>query len=715
MKFLRSAYNFFIYHLLLFSTAVVPHYCLANPAASIPQNSQGTTTAINESDLYTFEQLGWDSSITLNGYQPNYTFYLPIPKRLNIQKAFLHLKMAFSPLLKEGTRVDLHFNQTPIRHLVIPNHLNEEVSWDIELPLTNLSPDWQKLTFSAKFVSTKNLCDPDIWIYISPQSSLSIAATIQPFMGSLNQLPYPFIDPTAIKLTPTLLLLPSNPTAQEIFSLLNVATQLGQSSGDQTLNLSVGFINENEKALAKSNLILIATFEHLKQSYFAQTALSQQSSIINKALKSSSGILVLTGSPFNSVLGQLIITGNNSSSLNKAASAFLSSEFTSLSSGKIAVVEQIQTSPQISSRGRWYQSSLKELGYPSKSVSGLGQHRLTYSIPLPNNHIPLQGRIKTYVTAPIFPGKNYSYITLLVNGLKQSTYWLTKEHSNWQAEIDSSAMKPGINTIDYLVNLHREGELCTPENAHELWATIHAETQFETGLSTSFPLAMLNQLPVPFSNKVNVILPDVLSKDEIDRLANLFYKFGQLIAPNPLQLKFHNSRGVNEEFVRNHNVILYGTPETNPWVKFALEYMPVQLNGASRLLKQHNRKLQVTGEQSFGLLELTSSPWSEDNAVLLITANAQNALYLACNALNDDKTRMSLNGNIALINSNQSIELLNSYDNSYISLRHRVTTYIVNVAKNIQYYLGTHLQILIIIFAIIVPIWILLRRKKRGD
>ncbi|KTD36246.1 cellulose synthase regulator protein [Legionella nautarum] len=147
MKLLVNRYNFFIYSLLLLVTVIqTTNSAATRPSVSNPANL-GKFNSMTAN--YSFKQLNWDSSITLNGYQPNYTFYLPLAKHLNVQKAILHLKMAFSPLLTAGTRVDIKFNQTVIRRLTLPANLSEEASWDIELPLTQLAKDWQTLNFSA--------------------------------------------------------------------------------------------------------------------------------------------------------------------------------------------------------------------------------------------------------------------------------------------------------------------------------------------------------------------------------------------------------------------------------------------------------------------------------------------------------------------------------------------------------------------------------------
>ena len=711
MSLLYRTHNLLLKRLLLLFFSILSYNCEALPIVS---NKEKVQLRHNEvTNIYTFEQLGWDSSVTLNGYKPSYTFYLPISTHLNAQKAMLHLEMAFSPFLGNETSVEVKFNQTSIRHLTLPPNLSNELNWDIELPLTQLSPDWQALTFSADLSSKKSLCDPNIWIYISPKSSMTLTTQALPYSGSLNQLPYPFIDAGSPSPVPVLLLLPKVFLHQEIFSLFQVALQLGQMADDNKINLSVDFINDSVENQKVNNLILIGTSTHLFKDSGLQIETLGHVDEVKNALSKDSGIILLSQSQFNPVFGLLTITGANDAALQKAVSAFLTPEFKSLASGQIAIIDKIQINPIKNTVSDVYRSSFKELGYSDQSVSGLGRHKLTYNIPLPNDLVPSFAQVKSFVTTPTVPGNNNSQVTLLVNGLKQSSFWVTQEHSVWQANINPEALKPGINRLDYLIDLHLEHEQCTRQNYDEVWATIYSQTQFQASFFNSFPLAMLNQFPVPFNSEITIVLSEHLSKENLNNLAKLFFKFGQLFQPYSVHFNFRTSNQVDEDFIRNNNIILIGTPSNNPWVKLALDYMPVQFNRNSRLLKLSQKKLEISGNHSTGLLELMPSPWSEGKAVLLISGDSESALYWTIKTLINDKVRMSLNGNIAIINSDQSTEIFSSYDNRYISLKHRVTMYLSNFGKNILYYLETHPQIFIYLLVLIVPLIILLRKRNK--
>lgn len=688
-------------------------HCFAKAPVTETQNPTIIPTQASKTTTYTFKELGWDKSITLNGYKPSYTLYLPINNHLNPQKAVIHLKLASSSLLTDETNIDITFNQTIIRRVTIPVDSTQEVSVDIELPLTQLSPEWQTLTFEAHLSSKKNLCNPDNWIYISPDSSLTLTTLELPFNGTLNQLPVLFLRSIGLNPIPLMLLLPEHPESQEIFSLFRIALQIGKMVGDNHINLMVDFINGSEEKQKESNLIAIGTKAQLFNDNNVPLSMTTFTQDIKTALNDSAGVMILEPSPFNPIHGLLIITGSNYSALSKSVSVFLTPEFTKLASGKDVIVDTIQVHETEKPNDGWYHASLEALGYSDQSVSGLGRHMLSYMIPLPNDHIPSNVTVKTLITAPLFTLNDHSQITLLMNGSKQSSFKLVKEHSSWNVQIDSSAMKPGVNKLEYLVDLHLENENCTRKDYNEVWATIYAQTEFNTLFLTDVPQAMLNQFPVPFGSAVTVIVPDQLSKMDINNLAQLMLKFGQLIQPNPIVFNFLTSTEANEDFVRHNNIILYGNATNNAWINFAADYFPVQLKQNARFLKSSEKQIQLSGEYSSGLLELIASPWSERHHVLLITGENEAALSQAVLTFVNDKSRIALNGNIALINSDGSVELLKSDDNRYFSLKNRIVNYIATLGKNSLYYIENHLQLLIYLLACLVPLYVFLRQRKK--
>jgi len=664
---------------------------------------------------YSFKQLGWDSKVTLNGYSPEATLYIPLASSLNVQKIVLHLKMAFSPNLMEGTMVALQFNGTDISKFSLPDNPGQSMQIDVELPVTNLSESWQNLHFSAVLKGNKTTCDPDIWIYISPESSISVDWLRLPFKGTLNKLPSPFTEFAALSPIPTLLLLPPSPAVEEIMSLLQIAFKLGQAVSDTTNALSSQIMNDSVDGLKNSNVIVISTLPHLENMPVQLTTMVHENGMHTDFSKGN-GLLLLQPSPFNPLRGLLIISGSDESALYKATEGFLNKEIKALTFGKLAIIHQIDEPADNDVIGDIYDKTLKDSGYTDTNVSGLGRHSLRFNIALPTAKIPANTRVETFITTPIANTSGSSQLTVLVNDHKQASYWLKENHSSFETEIDPSAMKPGLNKLEYLIDLHFEDpkqEQCTRANFDTVWATIYAQTRIKTGFSSEFPESMLNQLPVPFAHDITVVLPDPLIQEDINLFSLFFFKLGQLAKPFAMQVHIRTSNQVDEDFIRNHDVIILGTAKTNPWIPFALERMPVSLKGDSRSIMVDEKHLQVSGESSTGLLELAPSPWSENHTLLLITGDNQTGFHNAIISLINDKLRNTMEGNIAFINQDKSVENLNSYAHQYMSIGKRINLYISNMGKNIYYYLLNHPQIFIYLLVFIIPLIIVMRNRKK--
>lgn len=664
-----------------------------------------------ETITYSLQQLGWNSSVSLNGYKPSYTLFLPIPRNWQLSQALLHLNMSFSPDLAAQSRLVIKFNDYPLRQLTLPS--TTPLTADIALPLLQFGDSWQKITFSAYLESAKNLCDPDIWMYFLPNTTLSIDFTRLPFDGSLNQLPYPFIDPTNINPIPTLIVLPNAPSSQDLNALFQVALRLGRTLENSQSLISTGFMGHLEKSqLENSHLIALGLTQQLFQDPLIDYKNILNSPEINQALSNQLGVLSLTPSPLNPQFGLLIITGIDQSAFNKALNAFTLPEFKSLSFGKHAFIKNVNFEPKVSQFRGWNHTTYKGLGYENRSVSGLGRHGLSYLVPLPYNQSPTQTTFKTFITAPLSLANGSSQITLVVNGAKQSSFQLKKEHSEWITSMELDALKPGMNQINYVFDLHLPDENCERQDFDQVWATIHAQSEIETVFSNHFPKTMLNQLPVPFGSEINIIFPDNLANTDIALLTRLFLKLGQLFSDDAQQIALYHSHEVDETFIRNHNIILIGTPSNNPWINFLFDFLPIKIKGAERIFNSQQNRLQLTDTRSIGLLELAQSPWGGAHAILLITGDKAESLAWAIQSLTDDKKRLQLNGNIALINANKNIEVVNSYSPRYMSFTEKMLL-IINVMRyNMVYYAQNYGQFIVYFIGIIVPIFIFLRRRK---
>lgn len=669
-------------------------------------------------ETYTLKQLGLDRATTLNGYKPAKTLYLPTPSSASIKSLVLHLKLNFSEALKDGSQVEFYFNQQLVRRLGLDDSGARESVIDIELPLTQLSKDWQQLEFSATFFSARNLCDPNVWIYIDPKSTLTATWTRSTFDGRLNELPAPFVSSGAIYPTKVLALLPLNPLPQELFSLLRVALYLGTASPDGKVRFTTGFVGQTGALLSTHQLLLTG----LRDSLFGASAPLQAEWLQNPIIRETrealttpdTGALALAPSPFNPFLGVLVITGDSLKGLQKASKALLIPEFIKLAAGHSTLVNKAWSVNGASNPAEYLDVSLKSLGYDDRSVSGLGHHVLEYDVHLPNNKVPQGATLTTMVTSPVIDGeKDDSLITLMVNGKRQGVFRIRNLHSEWKTTLKADALKPGRNRIQYLMDLHLNNEECSRQTQKEIWATIHAESHFSATFSDVLPKASINQFPVPFAGEVAVIIPDDAPKQMYDALVRLMFKIGQLFAPDIPHFSFYTAGMVDEAFVREHNTVLIGEPSSNPWVKLLFDYLPVTLHPDARHFVTKQSQLNLKTSETTGLLALLPSPWSKKTTILLITGDSMASVFRAVHAFTKDSERMRLDGNIAVINEDESIRFFDGYNIRYAAFHERLSESLLDTTKNLFFYLRQHPQIIMYLLVLLVTLGVYLKRRKK--
>lgn len=667
----------------------------------------GNATEIQVNN-YTFKDLGWSNSVTLNGYAPSNILFLPIPKTPSPLKATLHLKIAFSASLADSSRLEIKFNQTVLRTIAPPS-TGSYVDLDIELPLTNLSDQWQELNFVAYLRSANSLCTPDVWIYVLPESTLSISVNQSVFSGTLNAIDQLFLNTNSINPISLLLLL-SSPRSESLFLAFDVAQRLGQLTQNSKLSLNTAFMNFSSQQLNSQNVVLIGTAQELNQYPIYSQQIEQK---LNETLQQDKGYILLEPSPYNPFNGLLTFTGADFAALHKAVAAFMAPDFDKIIAGHVASIDSVEVVAPKNTTLNWENTTLTALDYSDQTVMGLGHHTLSYTISLPTDEQPRSANIKTLITYPAAPGNNLSQITLVMNGQKQSVLQLSENHTQWSTQINSKALKPGANTLEYVFDLHLEHEECTMQNYNQIWATIYSDTEITILFDKHYPFAALNQFPVPFSGEINVILPNILSAEDISDLNRLFFKLGQLIPAKLLSLKYYKAADVDEPFIRLNNVLLYGTPNSNHWVQFALQFMPVSLENNNRVLKLPNEHIAAQVDHSTGLLELMNSPWHSQRSVFVLTGTDQKGLGKALNHFIDDSSRLKLNGNIAFINVDNSVEVINTDKGRYVSLKDQFSNWLINQTRNIIFFIKYYPQIFAYLLVFLVPLLIFIKRYKK--
>ena len=97
---------------------------------------------------------------------------------------------------------------------------------------------------------------------------------------------------------------------------------------------------------------------------------------------------MLAASPWNSARSILIVTGATDTAVANAAKAIRQPDFVKVARGSYALVPTTPVEPPTSLPLESGVVTFKTLGFPTQTVSGIGKHTLTYTLPMPNGRTP---------------------------------------------------------------------------------------------------------------------------------------------------------------------------------------------------------------------------------------------------------------------------------------------------------------------------------------
>ena len=280
-------------------------------------------------------------------------FFLEIPPGwVLLPGSQLVLDVASSPALSsEQSHVAVFLNEVPIGNIPTgENAQNTRAVFDLPIQQINVNPLGERphkliLRLSVSNYLRQSRCSTvyadSAWIQINGSSSF---VTVNDFMATpdLQAFPYPFVNDDA---GATTIILPENPTADEIENSINIASTLGRYTPSD-FSLEIITVDEvSEISLAQSNVIIIGTVERNSLiNEFNDHMGELNNPGVYEALKNTSNGLIREGqSLWNNNRVALLVFAQTQEGVDNAILGLFDGAPPILQSGKLAVVEPNQT------------------------------------------------------------------------------------------------------------------------------------------------------------------------------------------------------------------------------------------------------------------------------------------------------------------------------------------------------------------------------------
>lgn len=220
------------------------------PAIDNPPN---VLTIFEEAEV--FKGLGGSRSI-----------WFQIPPNVKLSgNQFLQLNYICTPLiLSQLSTITVFLNDIPLtsRHLEASN---EPIQWTILLPEIKTNQDWNEIRIATRQQILDEVCDnidaTAAWVKILPTSFLHIdKQNATPML--LRSYPYPFYDKLTTNPINSTWFLPPTPTAFEIATMLQLASNWGGINKGKIPNFT---ISTDATTNAQNDKLIIGELSHLKQ------------------------------------------------------------------------------------------------------------------------------------------------------------------------------------------------------------------------------------------------------------------------------------------------------------------------------------------------------------------------------------------------------------------------------------------------------------------
>jgi hypothetical protein len=215
-------------------------------------------------------------------------------------------------------------------------------------------------------------------VLIKPTSGFRLPFEVSAPDLDLSRLPAPFFLRNALLPDKTLVVVPDEPDVQELRAALNVMAGFGSLVGE-TFDFSLATDGElTEDLRAASNLIFVGMpdqFDQLSPVDFPLAIQNNQFSNL-PAESATDGVIQMAVSPWNESKTALLVSGNSTEAVMKAAQAVSSGRILIYQNPALAYVADVQplsrTLPVVED------FTLQSLGYETDTLSGIGLQSVEY-------------------------------------------------------------------------------------------------------------------------------------------------------------------------------------------------------------------------------------------------------------------------------------------------------------------------------------------------
>jgi hypothetical protein len=590
--------------------------------------------------------------VELSGVISNQTLNIPVPQSwLPGDDNWVEIKTNASPLL-DLAESSLTISLNGSRIGSYPLSRISKFKLRVLIPANMLTQGNNALTFTGvlylptdRDTNCQNWEDPSRWLSVEPGGILHLSFVRRDLSVSLSNFPRVLIEPLERYLPnenrkSILIVLPDDITQDDLTSLSTVSYMLGRSA-DPSYDWKPEIVTESQFNSAVSlsrNIIFIG----------------RAPDGLRDLADNDKDYVALLPSPWEQGYAVMIIGDQNRQDGVSPASVFGDPARSVLLNGQVAYVDRrLPPSPQQFPNDLTFE----DLGYLNRTVRGIGQQNLVYSLHVPYDVDPVLVKLNLALVHSPDLDIQRSSITVYLNGFSVAGILPTARSSTGEpitVGLPAKSFRPGVNFIRIRFDLHIPYSSCE-QSPESVWATVLNNSILEVTYRNRSPIPSLKHFPLPFSDYPGFIyvVPDQGSHSSAEYISRLSFVFGASAYLQDYPPEAITAADFLQKSKDYRNFILIGLPSQNSAIMSVNNLLPQPFTQEGNFLQDSFGVYLPTSDRdaSLGLMQIISSPWVQDGNILVLTGNDQQGLEWAWDVILNPASWDQFAGNLMVIGS----------------------------------------------------------------
>ncbi|WP_246559640.1 cellulose biosynthesis cyclic di-GMP-binding regulatory protein BcsB [Leptothoe kymatousa] len=520
---------------------------------------------------------------------------------------------------------------------------------------------------------TQDPFDPSLWTEILPDSKLVFNYDAEPFQLDFNSYPYPLIDVLSLETNHIDYVLPTKQDQAWLTAVAKLQTSLGRIADYRPLETDL--VKKLDDVSKGNRVVVVGTpaQQPMLEGLDLPLDLKNKRWLDDKQtlIPSDKGILMWTVLE-DKQAPVLVATGNGPAAVAKAVQFLTQSQDRKIGSGQVVLVDDVEeiSTPDMRDWPRYLPLSdnfeLGDLtgfnGEPMDDVVIRGAHAPAFEFDfkaLPDDRF-LPGNVMNlrYTYGPQVNPLT-SLVEVQLDGITVAGKRLDsidgKRRANLKVELPEQHITPQSRIKVYLRFDPRERRSCSRVTDHQLWGTIHSDSNFNLNRQQVAKLPDLNLIKsgYPFASpqdlsRTAIVMPNTPSVTELSVMLELSERLGRLSRSEAIQLAVYPVGQLPQEVQASEHLVAIGLRSKFPLVE-ALDSAEFNLKDGAR--QWGDSQVQALPDAE-GVLQQQLSPWNEARVLLTLTAQSESGLKQLRDLLELDSLFYQLQGDTALISAN---------------------------------------------------------------